>query len=621
MKSTSKVLLLLLQDAAAKCSTVMQMKDYITICNRLSHEGLSFVTITLPDFLKDFMLCLEEGMVTSDRFVGWKKRQCLPAFLSGFTSLVFCSKTGRILQDENIHAIQSVRQICSFYKKIKLACSSDRTHSAFVSYERIEDSLQTLMVDIDEDNYTFFGQVCDLLWSTVFGGEVRSADLIPHHGPGSTADHILGNKKYIPKTIDWHSRLESHFSVSDCFYNTEESRYYDDVEITKKGCDEELPVRVITVPKTLKTPRIIALEPTVMQMTQQSVKDYIVAKLEGHKLTAGHINFTDQSINQQLALKASSNRCYATLDLSAASDRVHKDLVWRMLRVNPSLRNLVFVTRSSHAQLPDGKLIALHKFASMGSALCFPIEAMFFTSLLVMAYIKRRALPLTLPSLYKAMSNTFVYGDDIIIPTNEVENAVTTLTEFGNVVGLDKSFKKGFFRESCGMDAYKGRNITPVYMRNPIPRNLKDASGVISTVATINQLYEKGFITLATYLLGQVELVTGNLPVASADSEGLSVIFGSGDTKTRFNRNLQRVEVRTLVPSLSLKSDKLTGYSALTKCLLKLELPRKVYDTKSINTWQHLKNMMTAQNVNDSKHLAFSSRNGVLTLKRRWVAA
>jgi len=622
MQRTSKILSCLLIDMANKCSTEMQIRDLHTIERRLLHEGLSFVTITLPTFLDDFNSSLEEGMVTSDRFVGWKKRQCLPSFLRGFTSLVFCSKTGRIVNEPNKIAVHCIRQLCSTFKKVKLSCTSARVEKAYASYKRIEDSLAGLVETISAEKLEEFDRVSGILWSEVFGGEINEESLVPHHGPGSTADRLTGNRKYDQRKVCWPKRLEKHFSPGICIFNTEESYYQSDVAVTEVGESCELPVRVITVPKTLKTPRIIALEPTAMQMAQQSVKDFIVDKLESSRLTAGHINFTDQSINRELALSSSVSRRFATLDLSAASDRVHKDLVWRMLRVHPQLRSLVFTTRSTRAKLPDSEPIVLNKFASMGSALCFPIEAMFFTVLLVMARLEHKALPATYDNVYRVMRQIYVYGDDIIIPTNEVEVAVRTLSEFGNVVGLKKSFSTGHFRESCGMDAFLGYNVTPIYMRNPIPSTSSDASAIISTVSTINQLFRRGFITLSSYLKQEVERVVGNLPTVSPNSEGLGFsleVQPTDSIRRRYNRALQRVEVRTLVPKLSLKKDSINGYSALCKCLIKLSMKNRKYEVQ--NDWQRKHQMLLSATFEDKRHLSYSPRNGFLTLKSRWVAA
>ena len=381
---------------------------------------------------------------------------------------------------------------------------------------------------------------------------------------------------------------------------------------------DELPVRVISVPKTLKSPRIIALEPTAMQMAQQSVKDFVVEKLESHPLTKGHVNFCDQSINQRMALESSVTQRFATLDLSAASDRVHKDLVWRMLDVNPKLRDLVFSSRSSTAKLPDGTLVPLNKFASMGSALCFPIEAMFFTVLCVLAQLRHKRVSPSVSSIRRCLRQVYVYGDDIIVPVDKVEATITTIHEFGLKVSMSKSFYKGFFRESCGMDAYKGVDITPIYVRNPIPSSMKQASAIISSIETANQFWKNGYARTAQCIRRYVESVTGTLPVVSRTSSGLG--WWAFDTfpckgRYRFNKRFQRTEVRTLVPTISKKEDIITGYSALFKCLLQ----KALIPEKGELPWHTRWNALNAKLEQSTDHLNVSSRRGAVTLKRRWI--
>jgi hypothetical protein len=70
----------------------------------------------------------------------------------------------------------------------------------------------------------------------------------------------------------------------------------------------------------------------------------------------------------------------ATIDLSDASDRVSLALVEELFGFNPGFLRFLKLSRSPFAQLPGGELVLLNKFASMGSALTFPVEAMVFTA-------------------------------------------------------------------------------------------------------------------------------------------------------------------------------------------------------------------------------------------------
>nr|QDH86778.1 MAG: RNA-dependent RNA polymerase [Leviviridae sp.] len=92
-----------------------------------------------------------------------------------------------------------------------------------------------------------------------------------------------------------------------------------------------------------------------------------------------------QEPNQLLAQKGSRDGSLATLDLSEASDRVSLQLVEELLARNPLAKEAILACRSLRASVPGHETITLAKFASMGSALCFPIEAMVFITITFLA--------------------------------------------------------------------------------------------------------------------------------------------------------------------------------------------------------------------------------------------
>lgn len=600
-------------DSAAKCSIAVQPRDSRTMINRYESEGLSFLTITLPKFLEDFMEALENSAVTSNQFIGWKKRSCLPAFLQGFTSKVFCTEDGRLLHEPDKKAIQCVRQICSTFKKLLVPCSEKRNQQAFDSYLKIEEDMEFLLQDIDWCDYQRYLSIARILWSEVFD-EVNIDDIIPQHGPGSTAESFKGNDKYRSQNVSWPLRLNEYFHRGECLYSSCECEHLSLDEVHELTEEEELPVKVILVPKTLKTPRVIAMEPVAMQMVQQGVKDWIIERLEKSPLTQGHINFSDQTVNQNLALSGSINLHNATIDMSAASDRIHSDLIYDMLTVNPILRDLVFCCRSTSAELPSG-VIPLNKFASMGSALCFPIEAMFFYTLCIQGLLKTKGLPPSRKNIFNVTRELYVYGDDIIIPKDSVEAVFDTLTAFGNVPSVTKSFYKGRFRESCGMDAYAGLDITPVYMRRPPKDGRWDSSTVISMVAFANQLYEKGFICSSECVKNYTQLHFGSIPKVGDQCAGIGFSFGDERGNiTRYSKELQRIEVRSWVPVVKMKTSRLNGYQALNKCL------RPRHEPNGNQSFVRNAKLLFDATYKDKDHLFKSALKGVVTLRRKWVS-
>lgn len=611
MKVTSQYITLiknLLEDLGKQCSAKGCGKDINYIISRTKNEGLSFLMITLPNFGDDFFKSIERGYVLSTDFIGFKKSGYLPSLFSGFTTKVFDKSTGRMIDDEQISCIRAIRQVCYGLKKVKTPCTDERIERSTASYLTIEDELRRHIFPKSE--FEIYEKICRIVVSTLFPGPFDTGNLLPHHGPGSTAEKLVFNRKYDVTNFQWYERLDSCFNVGNVIFPSEE--HYNESDFTT--CSEEPCVRVIHVPKTLKTPRVIALEPVVMQMTQQSIKDVIVPRIESCRLTRGCINFTDQDINRKLALRSSEHKNLATLDLSAASDRVHNELVRKLFAVNPGLCVAIQATRSPFASV-GGKRLRLVKFASMGSALCFPVEALVFYCLILTAKLKAHPSLISAKTLQRLSRRFTVYGDDIIIPSKWAESVIKTFQSFGLKVSKEKSFIKSHFRESCGMDAYKGEQVTPVYFRAPFRDRRLGPSDIVSLVETSNQLYELQLTSTSDFLKSVVEGEVGVLPTKPKDTEGLGWVRGNVSGKTRFKRDLQRLEVQTLVPSISKQKDEIDGIPALTKCLLKLELAsRNVQPSK-------FDNVLYLKAASDSNHLVFSPRRGALTLKRRWVAA
>jgi hypothetical protein len=290
---------------------------------------MSFLTITLPSFAKDFERSLELGYVDPQLFLNFKKNGAIPAFLQGLLGRIFCQETGRIndvttgttpIDSPAYYAslVDSIRQICLAFKKVKLACTSERTNRSLESFVENERSFNVFPLPKEDDD--FFKSVSFVLWSDLLR-DLRVSDLTPKHGPGATAERLSGNQKYVWRY--WYDRLEPYFPLIDTAFPVLSgemcviSEELKNVSIVVK--DDEFPSRVVTVPKTLKGPRVIAIEPCCMQYAQQAISTELVKRLERGRFTSGHINFRDQTINGSLALSSSADGQLATIDLSDAA--------------------------------------------------------------------------------------------------------------------------------------------------------------------------------------------------------------------------------------------------------------------------------------------------------------
>jgi hypothetical protein len=223
-----------------------------------------------------------------------------------------------------------------------------------------------------------------------------------------------------------------------------------------------------------------------------------------------------------------------------------------MLEPFPHLAEFVLATRSVRADVPFHGVIPLQKFASMGSALTFPLEAIIFTILSVAGIEQaehRRILPRQLPGVIS------VYGDDIIVPTGAVDHVIDWLEHFGAKVNRRKSFWNGKFRESCGAEYYDGTDVSVVRMRSELPSSRDDAAEIAALVDFRNRAYKAGMWSVVRDVDKGLEPFV-DLPHASATSSEadaflhqstfLQVQLVEGPT-VRWNPDLQRLDRRVPV--------------------------------------------------------------------------
>lgn len=208
--------------------------------------------------------------------------------------------------------------------------------------------------------------------------------------------------------------------------------------------------RVTTVDKDAKTDRTIAIEPTGNVFLQLGIGRFLRRKL----LRVG-INLDDQSVNQQLAYQASKSDELATVDLSSASDSISKELVFELFPVDWAI--LLDSVRSPCALL-NGDWLKLEKFSSMGNGFTFELETVIFWAL-ASGVLEALGIPGTV----------VVYGDDIILPSSAYALLQEVFHEVGFTINLEKSYARGYFRESCGKHYWDGVEVTPVYQKEELP--------------------------------------------------------------------------------------------------------------------------------------------------------
>lgn len=212
--------------------------------------------------------------------------------------------------------------------------------------------------------------------------------------------------------------------------------------------------RFTTVPKDCTKDRGIAVEPSVNLFYQLAYGQVMKDRL----LRAGLDLRNGESIHRRVACEASIKGHFSTIDLSNASDTVCKSLVKLLLprRWYAALSAL----RSPYTQMtgPDGRLhwVLLEKFSSMGNGYTFELETVIFVAICMASMILSRNAVTPIPG-----ENVFVYGDDIIVPTDCSEDVLSALKYLGFTPNEGKTFLGGSFRESCGGDYFEGEDVRP----------------------------------------------------------------------------------------------------------------------------------------------------------------
>ena len=570
MKSLMSFYSALLEESGRRCGTSTAL-DLKTIKRRFEHEGMSFLTISLARFGKDFTKALDDGVVGPSMFASFGKHLGTPRLFGGFLDLVFERSTGRLLDEPNHNAILAIRQLTLMFAKISLDCTNDRTEAALQKFIQCDLEVGDGDRNRKSSDKLDFGRIHHLLgrdfWSEldrrIWQGEIK-----PKHGPGSTAQKLIGNSKYYE--YEWTTRLEELFPYTEtCLPSW---KLFDFTKhVTYREPVDELSSQVITVPKTLETPRVIAMEPVHMQYVQQGLLEAAMEIIERDYLLSDFIRFDgegSQEINQRMAREGSLTGDLATLDLSEASDRVSNQLVQLMTERFPWSDQAIQASRTLTAEISQlDQKIQLNKFASMGSALCFPMEALVFLTVVFVGIERALNRPLTRRDLESLRGRVRVYGDDIIVPTDYVQPVIQALEAFGFVVGKNKSFWTGRFRESCGKDYYAGTDVSIVRMRNEFPASREDATQLVSVVSLRNQLSANGYEQSVEWLDHEIERL---IPFPFV--EETSPVLGkhhNGHQTSKWDKKLQRPLVRGCVVSSPLPINPIGSYEALLKFLLK----------------------------------------------------
>jgi len=616
-------------------------RDHSRLLHELGIKGVRLITIDFPALAKHFDQCLDQGLYVSSSLPLSRrssKAVVVPAFLQGLYLRVFDSE-GKLRVAPCPDAILGIRTILMGAKKLRLPYKKGSLHeelSQFLICEQairnptlnwVGDDLFDLdhpmgerdrgrslqsrigqrtlhlakrlhladakprssgqlelaldldpLLDLDLKLVDTIQRVADIVSSSFGDFHVERPSELPKHGPGVVSDVKVGNSKF--DFPNWTPKTDAIFPYD--YYGTPSiGEPYSHDRTVYRYTSREVACRLIAVPKTAKGPRLIAAEPSAHQWLQQLILNQLVDRL-GDTPISSSVRFDDQTRNRDFALKGSIDGSFATIDLSSASDRLSCWAVERFFRANLTLLERLHASRTRSARWESSEDyptfgVVLKKFAPMGSACTFPVQSIIYCCVAIAVRLFLSNSAVTTRAVKDASARCSVFGDDIIVPKNDCPHVISALEYLGLKVNTSKTFYTGKFRESCGIDAWGGYDVTPPYILT-LRDGLRYADSV-SSAEVSNNFFTKGFWNTTKYIQELIGPISKIIPITQRGDLGSTFFSYSGASlshlKRRYNSSLQREEVRCLTT----RSSKDRGPSSTASRLFQWFIERPLPDT------------------------------------------
>lgn len=456
-------------------------------------EKLTGVHLDLPDTF-DVSWVLIEGPALDKEVLQYLEgnRDCIPTFPEWLKPLW----DAFITNNSDACILRCLRTILVFGYKAEYEPNEKQLEEAQKAFEDANLGVKTWEDSFKTESFPrpTFREARRLIGLVI--GRLDWSSLTPQHGPGAvfpSHSPSCKSKFTVCTPIEEYYPYDSHFN---CVHNVG----MEDLVSHSSPRIDQIIARLTAVPKDSRGPRLICVHPKEAVWIEQGQRHVLEHAIERHPLTAGRINFVDQKVNGRLALSSSLDQEYSTLDLKEASDRIALELVRYLFGYTA---NILCCSRASHVQLLDRRLLELRMFAPMGNALTFPVESLVFWALVRAGILCRYGIN---------CNDVYVFGDDIIVPTKYYDGAIYGLIQAGLIPNYNKTFRKGFFRESCGVDAYRGKDVTPHRMK---VRGVNSYSDGESLCDLAKRLRNSGYTDTSAYLYTCVSRKLGRLTLSN----------------------------------------------------------------------------------------------------------
>jgi hypothetical protein len=618
------------------------VKDQRRLLTLVGTRGLPFLMVDLANLGKHLDRCLSAGKYTPSGLPASQPvstRVQIPKLFRGLYLLVFNSD-GSLKEDVDVEALCLLRQFLMCAKRADIACSSAAIEDAFDAFIAVDGSLPVphsywsdeSVAEVERTIFPGFAQ--DALYQArADQAQVKHTSLAVldrviqllapflgrysieeegfSHGHGSVSNLPNGEDRY--QFLNWDPMLDTAFPIADVAFHNYSSwasneglereipwsgdaltsitlnvhceadslprkAIPDPVDLHWHVGDLSFPSKLMAVTKTLTKPRLIASEPFEHMFCQQSIRRFIYRRVED-SLIGQFIKFDDQSQNQEFCMRGSVDGSLATIDLSEASDRVTCQCVGNTFRHNLLLLRALRAARSQRCSVPDRGEVELRKFSTMGNATTFPVQSLVFLFVALAGCLEDVEGVVTLNDIRALVGKVSVFGDDIIVPNEKVGSVVAILECLHFKVNTQKSFFHGRFRESCGVDAFRGTNITPVYWRRLFDGSPESYS---SSVETANNFYKKFLVETSRVVEASVQKGSIRIPTVPVLSGVLgfeSFVVPDTRAKRRWNEGLQVDEM--YLPCLVQRSEvrKTQNDTAMLQFFVELPDPQTKWES------------------------------------------
>jgi hypothetical protein len=425
---------------------------------RSAYEGLTWCIVDAPQLEKELLSYVEHGSDFSGTWPRW------------LTPL-----RDRFIRDNNPLDLKALRQLLLFCYKAEHTHDNDTNKTFATSWVDVQRDVAAYSLDSIPDRWQSVLLRARTHCTSCLGLTAWDK-IIPYHGPGAVYDRQPNKGKW----SKWFTTIENCYPYAQYCYLSNPEHWMQN-PLGPDEIDDCIVARLSLVPKDARGPRLICVHPSESVWIQEGLRDRLESAIlrrrpSGWAWPLGQIHFDDQTVNGEAALKASLDRRHATLDLKEASDRLSVSLVRFLFG---SHYRWFDSCRAQKVCVPLlSKVVDVGCYAPMGNATTFPVQSLVFWAVCVA----------TLETVHST-DRVLVFGDDIVVPSAYFSLITEALEAFGLVVNHSKSFYKGAFRESCGVDAYNGVDVTPVRWKTTY--DPLSVSGIMA-ISTIAQKLRQG---------------------------------------------------------------------------------------------------------------------------------